>query len=80
MTVQELQVAFNELQAQAASNVDVENSASTLIATLGQLIIDNAGNAAIITAIGEGMTATKGALRTSNDTLAAAIVAGTPVA
>jgi uncharacterized protein YqfA (UPF0365 family) len=80
MTIAELQVIVNDLQAQATQNTDVESAAATLIAALGQLLIDNAGNPTIIAAIGEAMTSTKGALKNSADSLAAAIVAGTPVA
>ena len=80
MTITELGPIVDGLVAQATANTDAETAASTLIGQLGQLVIDNAGNPAIIEAIGTAMTNTTGALKTSADSLAAAIVAGTPVA
>lgn len=80
MTIPELQAAFDAEEAQAQANEDAEASAVTLIGNLGALIVANAGNQAIITAIGEGMQNRTGALKNSADTLAAAIVAGTPAA
>ena len=78
MTIPELQVKVNEMQAQAQANTDAENSAATLIGRLGQIIIDNQNDPVAIAAIGEAMTNTTGALKNSADSLAAAIVAGTP--
>jgi aspartokinase len=80
MTIPELQTAFTALEAQATANTDVEASAVIELERLGALIVANAGDVAIITAIGEGMQNKTGALKNSADTLAAAIVAGTPVA
>ena len=78
MTIAELQVKLQELEAQATANTDVEAAASQLLARLGQIIIDNRNDPAAIEAIGVAMTNATGALKTSADSLAAAIVAGTP--
>lgn len=80
MTIAELQVKVGELQAQATANTDAETAAADLLGRLGQIIIDNRNDPAAIEAIGTAMTNTTGALKTSADSLAAAIVAGTPVA
>lgn len=78
MTIAELQTKFNDLQSQAQANTDAEAAAVSLIATLGALIIANQNDPVAIAAIGEAMTNTTGALKNSADSLAAAIVAGTP--
>jgi hypothetical protein len=80
MTVQELQPILDTLVAQATANTDAETAAANLIGKLGQIIVDNSSNPAVIEAIGTAMTNTTGALKSSADSLAAAIVAGTPVA
>lgn len=76
----DLQAKMDALSAQATKNTDAEASAVGLLSTLGQLIINSKNDPAAIAAIGTAMTNTTGQLTTSADTLAAAIVAGTPAA
>jgi len=79
-TVADVQIAFDALEAQATANTDAENAASTLIAQLGAIIEANKNDPVVLQAIADGMTNRTGVLKNSADSLAAAIVAGTPAA
>lgn len=80
MTITELQTAFDALAAQAQANVDAETAAATMLNTLGDLLRKNANDPAAIQAIADGMSNKSGALKSSADTLASAVVANTPAA
>ena len=79
-TIADLQTAFDALSTQAQANVDAETAASTLLGQLGALLAANANDPVAIQAIADGMTNKSGALKSSADSLAAAIVANTPAA
>jgi hypothetical protein len=79
-TVAELQTAFDALAAQATANVDAETAAATLLGKLGELIRNNVNDPVALQAIADGMSNKSGALKSSADSLAAAVVANTPAA
>lgn len=79
-TVAELQTAFDALTAQVTANTDTEASAAQLLGQLGDLLRANATDPVAIGAIADGLTNTSGALKSSADSLAAAVVANTPAA
>jgi hypothetical protein len=80
MKVQELKPLMADLLAEVSENTDVKSSAVTLLGTLGQLILDNVADKAIVTELATSMTGAKGTLDASNASMAAAIAAHTPVA
>ncbi len=79
-TLADLQTAVDALTAQATANTDAETAASNLIASLGALLAASKNDPVAIQAIADAMQNTTGSLKSSADSLAAAIVAGTPVA
>lgn len=77
-TLAELKAEMEALSAEVTRNTEVDASAVLLLGRLGQIIVANAANPQLIAEIGTALTNNKGAIATSSDSLAAAIVAGTP--
>ena len=80
MNLAELQTAVDAATAQAQANVDGEEAAEALLVTLGGLLAQNANNPALIQAMGDALAGNTSKLNTSAAKLAAAVVAGTPIA
>lgn len=79
-TVAELQASLDALVVQVTANTDVEASAVALLSQLSALLAANASDPVAIQQIADGLSNQAGALKTSADSLAAAIVANTPAA
>ena len=72
--------ALDTLEATVATDTDVKNSASTLLAGLSALLAANADDPAAVRAIAARLAKAKADVATSNAALTAAIIASTPAA
>ncbi len=70
--------ALDTLEATVATDTDVKNSASTLLAGLSALLAANANDPVAVLAISARLAKAKTDVETSNAALAAAVMANTP--
>ncbi len=70
--------ALDTLETTVATDTDVKNSASTLLAGLSALLAANANDPAAVLAISARLAKAKTDVETSNAALAAAVMANTP--